>query len=98
MSRRTRSSTSSSAPISATCSVRTSRCVVFGRNDLVQDAPISRIDLLGCRNTLMYFTAETQAHILRRFHFGLDDDGYLLLGKSEMLIAHTDLFAPVELK
>ena len=46
----------------------------------------------------MYFTAETQAHILRRFHFGLDDDGYLLLGKSEMLIAHTDLFAPVELK
>ncbi len=73
-------------------------CVVFGRNDLVQDAPISRIDMLVCRNTLMYFTAETQAHILRRFHFGLHDDGYLLLGKSEMLITHTDLFAPVELK
>ncbi|HTX11975.1 MAG TPA: PAS domain-containing protein, partial [Solirubrobacteraceae bacterium] len=53
---------------------------------------------LVCRNTLMYFTAETQAQILRRFHFGLDDDGYLLLGKSEMLITHTDLFAPVELK
>ncbi|HTX12434.1 MAG TPA: CheR family methyltransferase, partial [Solirubrobacteraceae bacterium] len=74
------------------------RCVIFGRNDLVQDAPISRIDMLVCRNTLMYFTAETQAHILRRFHFGLDDDGYLLLGKSEMLITHTDLFSPVELK
>ena len=74
------------------------RCVIFGRNDLVQDAPISRIDLLVCRNTLMYFTAETQAQILRRFHFALDDDGYLLLGKSEMLITHTDLFAPVELK
>jgi two-component system, chemotaxis family, CheB/CheR fusion protein len=74
------------------------RCVIFGRNNLVQDAPISRIDLLVCRNTLMYFTAETQAHILRRFHFGLDDNGYLLLGKSEMLITHTDLFAPVELK
>jgi two-component system CheB/CheR fusion protein len=74
------------------------RCVIFGRNDLVQDAPISRIDMLVCRNTLMYFTAETQAQILRRFHFGLDDDGYLLLGKSEMLITHTDLFAPVELK
>ncbi|MBV9603608.1 MAG: PAS domain-containing protein [Solirubrobacterales bacterium] len=74
------------------------RSVIFGRNDLVQDAPISRIDLLVCRNTLMYFTAEAQAHILRRFHFGLDDDGYLLLGKSEMLITHTDLFAPVELK
>jgi two-component system, chemotaxis family, CheB/CheR fusion protein len=74
------------------------RCVIFGRNDLVQDAPISRIDLLVCRNTLMYFTAETQAQILRRFHFALDDDGYLLLGKSEMLITQTDLFAPVELK
>ncbi|HUA45328.1 MAG TPA: CheR family methyltransferase [Solirubrobacteraceae bacterium] len=74
------------------------RCVIFGRNDLVQDAPISRIDLLVCRNTLMYFTAETQAHILRRCHFALDDDGFLLLGKSEMLITHTDLFAPVELK
>ena len=74
------------------------RCVIFGRNDLVQDAPISRIDLLVCRNTLMYFTAETQAKILRRFHFGLDDDGYLLLGKSEMLITHTDLFTPLERK
>ena len=74
------------------------RCVIFGRNDLVQDAPISRIDLLVCRNTLMYFTAETQAQILRRFHFALDDDGVLLLGKSEMLITHTDLFTPIELK
>jgi two-component system CheB/CheR fusion protein len=46
----------------------------------------------------MYFTAETQSQILRRFHFALDDDGYLLLGKSEMLITHSDLFAPVELK
>jgi two-component system CheB/CheR fusion protein len=72
--------------------------VIFGRNDLVQDAPISRIDLLVCRNTLMYFTAETQSQILQRFHFALDDDGYVLLGKSEMLITHTDLFAPVELK
>ena len=74
------------------------RSVIFGRNDLVQDAPISRIDLLVCRNTLMYFNAETQSQILRRFHFALDDDGYLLLGKSEMLITHTDLFAPIELK
>jgi two-component system, chemotaxis family, CheB/CheR fusion protein len=74
------------------------RCVIFGRNDLVQDAPISRIDLLVCRNTLMYFTAETQSQILRRFHFALDDDGILLLGKSEMLITHGELFTPVDLK
>ena len=74
------------------------RCVIFGRNDLVHDAPMSRIDLLVCRNTLMYFTAETQAQVLRRFHFGLDDDGYMVLGKSEMLVTHTDLFTPAELK
>jgi hypothetical protein len=74
------------------------RNVIFGRNDLVQDAPISRIDLLVCRNTLMYFTAETQSRILGRFHFALDNDGILVLGKSEMLITHSDLFTPVDLK
>jgi two-component system CheB/CheR fusion protein len=74
------------------------RAVIFGRNDLVQDAPISRIDLLLCRNTLMYFNAETQAKVLGRFNFALDRDGYLFLGKSEMLITHTDLFTPVNLK
>ena len=74
------------------------RTVIFGRNDLVQDAPISRVHLLVCRNTLMYFNAETQARILRRFHFGLDETGVLVLGKSEMLITHGELFAPLDLK
>jgi two-component system, chemotaxis family, CheB/CheR fusion protein len=74
------------------------RSVIFGRNDLIQDAPISRIDLLICRNTLMYFTAEIQSQILRRFHFGLDNEGALVLGKSEMLITHADLFTPVDHK
>ena len=74
------------------------RSVIFGRNDLVQDAPISRIDLLVCRNVLMYFTAEVQAQILRRFHFALQDDGALMLGRSEMLVAHADLFTPSDLK
>ncbi|MBV9424415.1 MAG: PAS domain-containing protein, partial [Solirubrobacterales bacterium] len=74
------------------------RSVIFGRNDLVQDAPISRIDLLICRNTLMYFTAETQSRILDRFHFALDNNGILMLGKSEMLIARSDLFTPVDMK
>jgi two-component system CheB/CheR fusion protein len=74
------------------------RCVIFGRNDLMQDAPISRIDLLVCRNTLMYFTAEAQSQILQRFQFALQDDGVMLLGKSEMLITHADLFTPVDMK
>ena len=74
------------------------RVVIFGRNDLVQDAPISRIDLLVCRNTLMYFTAETQAQMVRRFHFAINNEGFMMLGKSEMLITHSDLFRPVNLK
>ncbi|MCZ4491150.1 MAG: putative methyltransferase CheR with domain [Conexibacter sp.] len=74
------------------------RTVIFGRNDLVQDAPISRVDLLLCRNTLMYFNAETQSRILQRFQFGLDPAGVLVLGKSEMLLTHGDLFSPIDLK
>ncbi|GAA4693192.1 PAS domain S-box protein [Pseudonocardia yuanmonensis] len=74
------------------------RSVIFGRNDLVQDAPISRIDLLVCRNTLMYFNAETQARILTRFHFALSEPGVLFLGKAEMLLSHGALFLPVDLK
>ena len=53
------------------------RAVIFGRNDLVQDAPISRIDLLVCRNTLMYFNADTQRKILGRLHFALASHGFL---------------------
>jgi two-component system CheB/CheR fusion protein len=74
------------------------RSVIFGRNDLVQDAPISRIDLLTCRNTLMYFNAETQSRILARFHFALAEGGVLFLGKAEMLLSHTGLFVPADLK
>ncbi len=74
------------------------RAVIFGRHDLVQDAPISRLDLLVCRNTLMYFNAETQGKILNRFHFALQNFGFLFLGKAEMLLTHSNLFTPVHLQ
>lgn len=74
------------------------RVVIFGRHDLVQDAPISRLDILICRNTLMYFNAETQGRILHRFHFALKNTGFLFLGKAEMLLTHTNLFIPVHLQ
>ncbi|PSB28626.1 CheR family methyltransferase [Stenomitos frigidus] len=73
------------------------RVVILGRHDLVQDAPISRLDLLVCRNTLMYFNAEAQTRILSRLHFALRDTGVLFLGKAEMLLTHTDLFTPLNL-
>ena len=74
------------------------RTVIFGRNNLVSDAPISRLDLLICRNTLMYFTAETQGRVLRHFHFALHEHGLLMLGKSEMMTSHRDMFTAVDLK
>jgi two-component system, chemotaxis family, CheB/CheR fusion protein len=74
------------------------RPLIFGRHDLTQDAPISRLDLLICRNTLIYFTAETQGRILARFHYAMNDDGYLFLGRAEMLLTHTALFTPVDTK
>jgi two-component system CheB/CheR fusion protein len=74
------------------------RCVIFGRHDLIQDPPISKISLLLSRNTLMYFDTATQTRVLENFHFALRDGGYLFLGKSEALAARSDLFVPVDLK
>jgi two-component system, chemotaxis family, CheB/CheR fusion protein len=74
------------------------RSFIFGRNDLVQDPPIGRIDLLISRNTLMYFRPETQGKVLSNFYFALNEKGYLLLGKSEVLLTRSSLFAPTDLK
>ena len=71
--------------------------LIFGRHDLLQDAPISRVVLLVCRNVLMYFTAETQTHVLERFSFALHEHGLLMLGKAEMLLTQSQLFTPVSL-
>ena len=74
------------------------RHVIFGRHDLIQDAPISRVDVLVCRNTLMYFNAETQAKILSRFQFALAEHGILFLGRAETLMTHATAFSPVDAK
>ena len=57
--------------------------VVFGQHDLGQRAPFPRIDLVLCRNVLMYFTPELQKRTLQLFAFALRDGGYLALGKAE---------------
>ena len=72
------------------------RGVIFGRNDLLQDPPISRVDLLVSRNTLMYFGQEAQDRILGNFFFALRPRGYLMLGKAEALHSRTSLFAPFD--
>ncbi|AQT81572.1 chemotaxis protein CheR [Mycolicibacterium litorale] len=74
------------------------RSMIFGRNDLVKDAPISRVDLLVCPNTLMYLNSETQRNVLSRLHFALAPNGTLFLGHAEMLHSHTDEFSPLDIK
>jgi two-component system, chemotaxis family, CheB/CheR fusion protein len=74
------------------------RRVIFGRHDITRDAPISRLDLLVCRNTLMYFNVETQAQVIDRFHFALREGGDLFLGKAEMLLSDSERFEVVSMR
>ena len=74
------------------------RAVIFGRNDLLQDPPISRVDLLVSRNTLMYFGGEAQERVLANFAFALNPRGFLMVGKAESLQSRTFLFEPYDLK
>ncbi|HWF15680.1 MAG TPA: CheR family methyltransferase [Acidimicrobiales bacterium] len=75
------------------------RTVVFGRHDLTNDPPISRVDLVACRNTLMYLNAETKAAVIPRLHYALGNGGYLFLGRAEMVLGTgVGRFRPVSLK
>lgn len=72
--------------------------IIFWRHDLLQDAPMAKIDLLVCRNVLIYLNSEAQNRALVRFHFGLDDKGFLFLGKAEMVPSETsNIFSPENL-
>ncbi len=70
--------------------------VVVARQDLVQDPPFLRLDLVTCRNVLIYLQNELQAKILSTFHYGLYPGGYLFLGKSEGIFHQESLFEVVD--
>jgi two-component system CheB/CheR fusion protein len=74
------------------------RAVIFGRNDLHRDPPISRVDLLVSRNTLMYFGPDLQQRILANFYFALNRGGFLVVGKAEALQSGRNFFVPYNLK
>jgi len=74
------------------------RAVIFGRNDLHRDPPISRVDLLVSRNTLMYFGTELQQRILANFYFALNHGGFLVVGRAEALQSARNFFVPYNLK
>ena len=72
--------------------------VLFAAHDILRDPPFSRLDLVSCRNLLIYFNRESQKRVLEIFHFGLRPGGSLFLGSAESADALPDLFAPVERK
>ncbi|HET9751795.1 MAG TPA: CheR family methyltransferase, partial [Myxococcales bacterium] len=73
------------------------RSVVFGVNNLVSDPPISRLDLLICRNVFIYLDAGLQKRVLTRFHYAIRQHGVLVLGRSELIPFAAKLFEPVDL-
>src|SRR5258708_1063031 len=71
------------------------RLVIFGQSNLLTDAPISHVDLLLCRNVLIYFDAAAQSHIMGRLKYALNESGILFLGKSETQLKRNTEFIPV---
>ena len=72
--------------------------VVFSNHNMVKDPPFSRLDLVSCRNLMIYMDKVLQNKILPLFHYTLNPDGLLFLGTSESIGEHTDLFGPVNSK
>ncbi len=70
--------------------------VVVARQDLVQDPPFLRLDLVTCRNVLIYLQNELQSKVLATFYYGLNTGGYLFLGKSEGIFQQEGLFEVVD--
>ncbi|HKU21096.1 MAG TPA: CheR family methyltransferase [Terriglobales bacterium] len=74
------------------------RLVIFGRSNLMLDAPISHCQLIICRNLLIYFDNVTQNAILSRMHYALEPGGVLFLGKAESKLSESHLFRPLNLR
>ncbi|HXK55092.1 MAG TPA: chemotaxis protein CheB [Gammaproteobacteria bacterium] len=68
------------------------RLLVFSSHDVIKDPPFSRMDLISCRNLLIYMKTELQSRVLGLFHYALNDSGFLILGNSETAGAAQDLF------
>jgi two-component system CheB/CheR fusion protein len=71
---------------------------VFSSHSVVRDPPFSRMDLISCRNLLIYLNSELQGHVIPIFHYALKPNGFLFLGTSENISQHGDLFTSVDKK
>ena len=69
--------------------------ITFAPQNLLQDPPFSRLDLITCRNLLIYLEPEFQKKVVALFHFALREGGHLFLGPAETVSGHDDLFHPI---
>ena len=72
--------------------------VVFALQNIIKDPPFTKLDLISCRNLLIYIESETQNRIIPMFHYSLKPEGVLLLSPSEGIGNFTDLFSPIDKK
>jgi two-component system, chemotaxis family, CheB/CheR fusion protein len=72
--------------------------VVFAQHNLIMHPPFTKIDILSCRNLLIYLEPELQKKVLRLFYYSLNNDGFMLLGSSETLGTMHHLFNPIDAK
>ncbi|XYJ11826.1 CheR family methyltransferase [Telluria sp. B2] len=72
--------------------------ILFASHNLLRDPPFSRLDLISCRNLLIYLNRDVQVRVLQTFHFALKPGGYLFLGSSESADSVSDYFIPVDKK
>jgi two-component system, chemotaxis family, CheB/CheR fusion protein len=72
--------------------------IVFAQHNLIKDAPFTRLDLLCCRNVMIYLTAELQKKIIPIFHYSLNNKGIMFMGPAETIGGFTELFTPVDPK
>lgn len=71
---------------------------IFSPHNLIKDPPFSRLDLLSCRNVLIYLEADLQKKLLPLFHYALNPSGYLFLGPSENIASRSELFRTIDQK
>ncbi|MCB2305210.1 PAS domain-containing protein [Clostridium estertheticum] len=72
--------------------------VIFAQQNMIKDPPFTKVDIMICRNLLIYLTPEIQKKLIPLFHYSLNSGGFLFLGSAESVGNFTDLFKPLDLK
>jgi two-component system CheB/CheR fusion protein len=72
--------------------------LIFSEQDVIKDPPFSKLDLISCRNLMIYMSGDLQKKLIPLFHYALNPEGFLFLGTSETIGEHTDLFKTLDRK